>query len=353
MIDHPPAGGHVAVVRLDGLGDVLMTGPTVRAVAAGADRVTFLCGPAGAEAAALLPGVDDVVVVDVPWVALAPPAYDAGAVASVLARVRGLALDGALVLTSHRQSPLPTALVLKQAGVPFVAATSADHPGALLDLRLRGTAGHEVVRGLALAAAAGYPAVDGDDLRVTVPPGPVPAGARGAVVVHPGATVPSRALPPAAGCDLVARLAAEGVPLVLTGSAAETAPLAEAAPGALDLGGRTDLATLARVLAAASVVVAGNTGPSHLAAAVGTPVVAVMAPVVPPGRWHPWTDALSVLGDLTIDCAGCRARTCPFAGQPCTAGVDGAALHRAVRRWRAACATVDPGARPAPLGAVP
>ena len=54
---------HVLVARQDNAGDVLLAGPAVRAVAAGAERVTLLCGPAGAEAARLLPGVDEVVVV--------------------------------------------------------------------------------------------------------------------------------------------------------------------------------------------------------------------------------------------------------------------------------------------------
>ena len=46
----------VLVVRLDGAGDVLLAGPAVRAVAAAAE-VTMLCGPDGAGAARLLPGV--------------------------------------------------------------------------------------------------------------------------------------------------------------------------------------------------------------------------------------------------------------------------------------------------------
>ena len=51
---------HALVVRPDRLGDVLICGPAVRAVAAFADRTTLLVSPAGAPAAALLPGVDDV-----------------------------------------------------------------------------------------------------------------------------------------------------------------------------------------------------------------------------------------------------------------------------------------------------
>ena len=59
----------VLVTRLDGAGDVLLAGPAVRAVAAARDtEVTLLCGPAGAAAARVLPGVADVVVWASPWV---------------------------------------------------------------------------------------------------------------------------------------------------------------------------------------------------------------------------------------------------------------------------------------------
>ncbi|MFE0952094.1 glycosyltransferase family 9 protein, partial [Streptomyces mutabilis] len=54
------------VARPGGLGDVLLAGPAVRAVATRADRVTMLCGPRGAPAARLLPHVDDVVERDPP-----------------------------------------------------------------------------------------------------------------------------------------------------------------------------------------------------------------------------------------------------------------------------------------------
>src|SRR3712207_8530531 len=46
---------HVLYARLDNDGDVLLQGPAIRAVAAGADRVTLLCGPRGRRAAELLP----------------------------------------------------------------------------------------------------------------------------------------------------------------------------------------------------------------------------------------------------------------------------------------------------------
>lgn len=325
-----PPGGHVAVVRLDGCGDVLLAGPAVRAVAARAERVTVVCGPSGAEAARLLPGASDVVVTEAPWVALDAPPAGPDALQALVAAWARPGFDAALVLTSRFQSSLPSALALKAAGVPLVAGISADHPGSLLDVRLRAAAGHEVERNLALAAAAGYPAVDGRDLRVRHRVAD-PSVRRHAVVVHPGASVPARALPPAAARQLVELLVQRGRAVVLTGSRRETAALGVGhLPGVIDLGGGTDLAGLAEVLAAAAVIVVGNTGPAHLAAAVGTPVVSVFAPVVEPECWRPWTDRAVLLGDLGCACGGCRARRCPFPGQPCTTGIDGAALLAAV-----------------------
>jgi ADP-heptose:LPS heptosyltransferase len=90
---------------------------------------------------------------------------------------------------------------------------------------------------------------------------------------------------------------------------------------AADLGGETSLAELADVLASADAVVVGNTGPAHLAAAVGTPVVSLFAPVVPAVRWRPWRVPHVLLGDQEAGCAGTRARVCPVPGHPCLASV--------------------------------
>ncbi|WP_375154802.1 hypothetical protein [Nocardia cyriacigeorgica] len=60
--------GHVLAARLDSAGDVLVTGPAVRAVAARADRLTFLAGPRGRAAAELLPGVGEVGEFAAGWV---------------------------------------------------------------------------------------------------------------------------------------------------------------------------------------------------------------------------------------------------------------------------------------------
>ncbi|HVE29404.1 MAG TPA: glycosyltransferase family 9 protein, partial [Mycobacteriales bacterium] len=79
----------------------------------------------------------------------------------------------------------------------------------------------------------------------------------------------------------------------------------------------TSLAELAAVLAGAYAVVVANTGPAHLAAAVGTPVVSLFAPVVPAARWAPYGVAGVLLGDQDAACRDSRATVCPVPGHPC------------------------------------
>jgi ADP-heptose:LPS heptosyltransferase len=137
-------------------------------------------------------------------------------------------------------------------------------------------------------------------------------------VVHPGAAVPARAWTPARAERAVAALAGAGYRVVVTGGPGETALTRRVAGRhALDLGGRTDLPHLAGVLAGARVVIAGNTGPAHLAAAVRTPVISLFAPVVSADRWLPYRVPHLLLGRQDTPCAGTRARVCPVAGHPC------------------------------------
>ncbi|HEU4676755.1 MAG TPA: glycosyltransferase family 9 protein [Motilibacteraceae bacterium] len=335
------------VARLDNDGDVLLAGPAVRAVAAGADEVVLLSGPRGRQAAGLLPGVDDVVVWDAPWVGYAPPAVKSDDVSEIVARIARLRCDVGIILTSFHQSPLPLALLLRLAGVPHLTAVSEDYPGSLLDVRHRVDDDlHEVERALSTVEAAGFtlPAGDPGTLAVRRPLPPVADLVPGNdyVVLHPSASVPARA-PSTDHLVRTARhlsgeLAALGLELVVTGGpddAALTAAVAAAA-GAVDLGARTSYTELAAVLAGARAVVVGNTGPAHLAAAVGTPVVSLFAPVVPAARWAPYGVPTVLLGDQSAACRLTRARECPVPGHPCLDSISAAEIADAVAKLLAA-----------------
>jgi ADP-heptose:LPS heptosyltransferase len=317
----------VLVVRLDSDGDVLLAGPAVRAAAASRRGVTLLCGPLGEQAARLLPGVDAVLTFEAPWIVPEPPPVSSAAIAGLVDRLAGTGYDEAAILTSFHQSALPTALVLRLAGIRRIAGISEDYPGSLLDHRLPPPGlVHEVVRALGIVQALGHrlPADDDGRLAVTLDGVPATVVAQPYVVVHPGASVPARAWAPRRHRALVARLTAAGLRVVVTGSAPErelTAYVAAGTPGVVDLGGWTTFAGLARVLEGAAAVVVGNTGPAHLAAAVGTPVVSVFAATVEPERWRPWGVPHRLL-HAPPPCAGCRARRCPLATQLCLDRID-------------------------------
>jgi ADP-heptose:LPS heptosyltransferase len=337
----------VLAVRQDSLGDVLLAGPALRAIAAGSEGpLTLLCGPRGEAASRLLPGVDEVLVHLAPWIDPEPPPVRVEDCRAVVEAVARRAPEAAVVFTSFHQSPLPTALLLRLAGVPRIAAIGVDYPGSLLDVRHRvGDEMHEVERALSLAEAAGYPVPAGDDgrLRVELEGEPPPLPPDPFVVLHPGASVSARAWEPRRWVELGAVLAAEGRRFVVTGAPHETEltqAVAEAAPEAIDLGGRCNLASLAAVLARADAVVVANTGPAHLAAAVATPVVSLFAPTVSAVRWRPWGVAHELL-HRDVPCAGCRARSCPVPGHPCIDDVEPEEVAVALTRLAGAPAAVE------------
>jgi ADP-heptose:LPS heptosyltransferase len=321
----------VLIVRPDGLGDVVLLGPAIRAIAAEA-QVTLLCGPRGADVATRLPGVDDVIVESLPWIDADPDPVRRDRIDLLVDVLAAHRFDEAVVFTSFHQSALPTALVARLAGISTLGAISDDYPGSLLDVRHHVADDlHEVERSLSLAAAMGYPLPAGDDGRLRVTR--APARRSGPIVLHPGASVPARTLTPMRWAEVVRALVQVGRTVVVTGSEAE-APLASAVAAAGGKGASTritrDLQELLETLAAADAVVVGNTGPAHLAAALGTPVVSIFAPTVPAVRWRPWRVPHVVLGDQSIPCAGCRARECPHSGQPCLAAITPAMLLAAI-----------------------
>jgi len=338
---------HVLVARMDNDGDVLLAGPAIRAAKRDAERLTLLCGPRGVQAAGLLPGVDDIVVHRAEWIDPEPGPFENGPTRHLLLEIARRAPDEAAILTSFHQSPLPLALLLRLAGVPRIGATSEDYPGSLLDVRHRVDDDmHEVECSLSLMRAMGHELPDSDDgaLRVRalddIADAARPFDADTPyVVVHPGASVPARAWAPERHAELVGALAGSGWRVAVTGTAGErllTARVVAGVPHAArtrvrDLGGKTDLAQLAAVLAGAAVVVVGNTGPAHLAAAVGAPVVSLYAPTVPAVRWRPWRVPHAILHE-PVPCAGCRARSCPVPGHPCIDELPLAAVLEAVER---------------------
>jgi len=135
------------------------------------------------------------------------------------------------------------------------------------------------------------------------------------VLVHPGSRWMFKCWPARPTAALLDRLASDGWPLVLTGApdAAEHALVDEirAAMGApaIDLAGSLTLPELAALTAAARLFIGVDTAPMHIAAAMGTPVVALFGPSGD-SEWGPWRVPHRVVASRVHPCRPCGNNGC-------------------------------------------
>src|SRR5436305_2301270 len=150
----------VLAIRLDNLGDVLVTTPALHAIKTSlpAATLTLLTSPVGAQVARLNHDLDDVIVYQAPWM---DPWHklpqDSQREQEMIATIREKRFDGAIIFTSFRQSPLPAAYLCYLADIPLRAAASIDGPGPLSTTchKHPERVMHEVERGLDLVGALG------------------------------------------------------------------------------------------------------------------------------------------------------------------------------------------------------
>jgi lipopolysaccharide heptosyltransferase II len=335
----------ILAVRLDNLGDVLMTTPALHALRrCGAGRhITLLASRGGAALAPFLDDVDDVIPYDAPWVA--QPSTSARTLLDdqrMQDRLRCGGFDAAVIFTVYSQSPLPAAMLCYQAGIARRLAHCRENPYALLTDWLREPepqqrTRHEVERQLDLVRHVGAQArdtrmhfhVDDADRRTL----DAQLAARdvfrdaGWFVLHPGATAASRRYPPERFGEVATRLVRETrAPVLITGGSNERAlveaVIQAAAPGTRsqlhDLSGALKLGELAAVIERASVLVSNNSGPVHLASALGTPVVDLYALTNP--QHAPWQTPHRVLF-RDVECRWCYRSECPQQHHACLLGV--------------------------------
>src|SRR5437588_1612312 len=165
----------ILAIRLDNLGDVLVTTPALHAIKTSLPgaALTLLASPVGAQVAHLNPDLDEVIVYQAPWM---DPWHklpqDSQREQQMIATIRERHFDGAIIFTSFRQSALPAAYLCYLADIPLRVAASIDGPGSLLTTRHKHPERmmHEVERGLDLVGAIGLGTGD-LDLVLAVPDG--------------------------------------------------------------------------------------------------------------------------------------------------------------------------------------
>ena len=330
----------ILCVRLDNMGDVLMTTPALRALKASSPsrRITLLAAPGGVAVTRYIPEIDDVLEYEAPWVKQ-PVDASVEACDELIDTLCDRTYDAAVVFTVYSQSALPAALACWLARIPLRLAYSRENPYQLLtdwvpDPEPHALVRHEVQRQLDLVASVGCTT---SDTRLSFHPtkadqheARLKLAAAGInlhqpwIVVHPGATAASRRYPVEHYAQAVATIgAANPYQFVVTGSAAE-APLARAIADALPgrahaLAGAFGLGELGAVLQDARLVICNNTGPAHIAAAVGTPVVDLYALTNP--QHTPWqVDSRVLYHD--VPCRFCYRSTCVQQHHACLRAVS-------------------------------
>lgn len=327
---------NILCVRLDSLGDVLMTTPAIRALRESGSRrqITLLASPAGERVARLVPEIDRVIAYDAPWIKMTAPRQNSQPDYAMVDLLRRSHFDAAVIFTVYSQNPLPAAMLCYLADIPLRLAHCHENPYQLLSDWIKDSEPaegirHEVQRQLDLVAQVGSRTAD-ERLSIQV----VPAARRRVsallgeqgidadrpwMVLHTGATAASRRYPPGHFARAARKLVLEhGISAVFTGTWSERELVEgirqEMAAPSTSLVGELDVAELAALLALAPLVITNNSGPAHVAAAVGTPVVDLYALTNP--QHTPWQVPARVLYE-DVPCKWCYRSVCPEGHHNC------------------------------------
>ncbi len=331
----PAQGGaprSLLLIRPDHLGDVLFLTPALQALrrALPHTRITLLAGPWGTEAVRGNPDLDAVEICQFPGFERRPKASALAPYRTLRAtalKLRAGGFDAAVVL---RFDHWWGAWLAAAAGIP--RRIGYDRPETrpfLTELAPYRPGRHEVLQNATLLAVLA-PGID-------AAPGPThfavaeadrawitarlaaheldPAGKW--VAIHPGSGAAVKQWPPALWAEVALRLTeTTGAQLVLTGGPSEreltAAVTAAAASGGgvrprpmLDLAGATTLGQLAALYERCALVLGSDSGPLHLAVAVGAPTIHLYGPV-PAAKFGPWGDPTrQVVLASTWSCSPC------------------------------------------------
>jgi lipopolysaccharide heptosyltransferase II len=329
------AARRILCVRLDSMGDVLMCTPAIRALRQSLPgcHLALLTSPSGAAVAPHIPELDAVIAYRAPWMKHEELATNA-ALHECAAQLAAQRFDAAVIFSSYSQSPLPAAMLCHLAGIPLRLASCRENPYQLLTHwvpereRERATR-HEVQRQLDLVAHVGCSTPD-TALSFAVPPAATArvgsmledAGIDPAapyLVLHAGASAASRRYPIRHWLVLIGMLGTRlGYPMILSGDHSDMEwlqPLAETWVGPThSLIGKLDLGELGALIRLSSLLITGNTGPAHIAAAVGTPLVDLYALTNP--QHTPWRVAHRLLFH-DVSCRNCLRSYCPQGHHAC------------------------------------
>lgn len=296
----------ILCIRADNMGDVLMSGPAIRALKENFDcSITLLTSLMGAIISSCLMHVDEVLSYNLPWIK-ANGTLPAEECAGLIAEIKAKKFDAAVIFTAYSQSALPAAMLCFFAGIPMRLAYCRENPYELLthwvpDKEPFTEILHQVTRDCNLVKSIGADISD-EGLHVKISEKARQHCARKLFergininhpyfVVHTGVSEAKREYPVALWVQAIRELHHEfDIPVLLTGSIAEKAKVArihEASGGrAYNIAGLLEIDEFVALINEAEMVVSVNTSTVHIAAATQTPVVVLYATTNP--QHTPW-----------------------------------------------------------------
>ncbi|WP_416674539.1 glycosyltransferase family 9 protein [Egbenema bharatensis] len=330
----PPPHPRLLLLRLDNIGDVLMTSPALRTLRENLPEahITLMASPAGALAAPLLPWIDEVLPWRVLWQDIGQRSFSPEQDWKLIETLKASSFDAAILFTSFSQSPHPAALICALAGIPIRIAESKEVDMGTLTHAVppASDALHQVDRNLRLLEFLGLTISD-RRLTLDIPPdcrksalqllqqhapsrfhpAPFPF-----LLFNPWTSCPSRNYDPDRFVTAVRQLSnITQYPVVVTGVEKDRARsqsiLKKLGDRAIDLMGATTLPELVALVAAARLVLSNNTSTMHIADAVGTPSVILFAGTEMECQWQPRNSPSRLLRRPTL-CSPCYALTCPY-----------------------------------------
>lgn len=304
---------NVLCIRVDSMGDVLMTSPAFRAIRESIPNIhlTLLTSSEGKAIAQMIPEVDAIITSNAPWESKHPD--DSKQLLELVITLKQKKFDAAIIFTVFSQNPLPSVLLCYLAEIPIRIAYCHENPQALLthwipDPEPKTIIRHEVQRQLDLVSVLNCK-TENTQLSLNVPED-AKKEARNIlkdegidvtkpwIVIHPGAASISRRYDSdeisQAGKELVKKL---GINILVTGTASEKELVADVVKkignNAYNIAGKLSLQTFCGLIALSPVLITNNSGPAHIAAAMGTPVVDLYALTNP--QHTPWNVPHEVL----------------------------------------------------------
>jgi ADP-heptose:LPS heptosyltransferase len=337
-------------LRLERIGDLLMALPGISAVRRFAPNaeIDLVVGSWNADLARAIPAVTRVIPLDAAWLARDGEGVALPALMRVATTWRARRYD----LAINFEPDIRSNLLLATSGARWTAGYRSAGGGALLDQALEYDQGaHTADNAQRLVSAVFGSTATPGPARLALPDearrrarGLLENVRRPLVAMHVSGGRPVKQWDPSRFADVARRLVSSRGATILFSGAPDDAPLIEQVarglpPGSyIDSSTNSNLVTLAALLECADVLVTGDTGPMHLAGAVGTPIVAVFGPS-DPRRYAPRGPHDAVVR-IDLPCAPCNRIRLPPAR--CTGVIpDCLALVPANRVYEAVVGILD------------